>query len=125
MTIGTLSGPDSHPHWLLAVPIPMSRSDDGARFLSEGGATAHVSCVALFGAAAHVTLPGARTRRSTLEVAQNRSTPFQAALERSTIETSVKHRDAARARPNRDAEPDPGFHQVALLKQILAGCPGS
>jgi len=28
-----------HPHWLLAVPLPFSRSDDGARFLTEGGAS--------------------------------------------------------------------------------------
>ena len=29
-----------HPHWLLAVPIPFSRSDDEAHFLAEGGARA-------------------------------------------------------------------------------------
>ena len=35
-----LNGTVGRPHWLLAVPSPLSRSDDGTHFLSEGGATA-------------------------------------------------------------------------------------
>jgi hypothetical protein len=33
-------GAVGRPHWLLAVPSPLSRSDAGTHFLAEGGATA-------------------------------------------------------------------------------------
>jgi len=39
VTVVARNGRRGHPHWLLAVPIPFSRSDSATRFLSEGGVT--------------------------------------------------------------------------------------
>ena len=72
-------------------------------------------------AAAHITfqVPGPKAH---LEAAQIGSTPFWAALERSTIETSVKlQAGALNLGGNRDAGNfDLEFHQVVLLEEILA-----
>ena len=39
-TVAARGGARGHPHWLLAVPIPFSRSDDETHLLSQGGACA-------------------------------------------------------------------------------------